>query len=152
MADKIVVMHDGVVEQVGAPLELYDRPANLFVAGFIGSPAMNLIRGTRSKGGFMTEHGETLAIPLSAKLADGQPVVLGIRPEHFEIDPSGVPAEVVVIEPMGSETQLTARIGGQNVAAMFRDRISAKPGETIPLQVRPDLIHIFDGQSGRRLS
>jgi multiple sugar transport system ATP-binding protein len=152
MADKIVVMHDGVVEQVGAPLELYDRPANLFVAGFIGSPAMNLIRGTPSKGGFMTEHGEMLAIPLSAKVADGQPVVLGIRPEHFEINPSGVPAEVVVIEPMGSETQLTARIGGQNVAAMFRDRISAKPGETIPLQVRPDLIHIFDGQSGRRLS
>jgi multiple sugar transport system ATP-binding protein len=63
-----------------------------------------------------------------------------------------VPAEVVVIEPMGSETQLTARIGGQNVAAIFRDRISAKPGETIPLQVRPDLIHIFDGQSGCRLS
>ena len=147
MADKIVVMHDGVVEQVGAPLDLYDRPANLFVAGFIGSPAMNLIRGTRSKAGFMTEHGETLAIPLDPKVVDGQPVVLGIRPEHFEIAPSGVPAEVVVIEPMGSETQLTARMGGQNIAAMFRDRISAKPGETNPLQLRPDLIHIFFGQS-----
>lgn len=152
MADKIVVMHDGVVEQIGAPLELYDRPANLFVASFIGSPAMNLIRGKPSQGGFLTEQGTLLNIPVAAGAAEGRPLVLGVRPEHFEIDPSGVQAEVVVIEPMGSETQLTARIAGQTVAAIFRDRISAKPGERIPLQVRPDLVHVFDGESGRRVS
>lgn len=127
-ADKIVVMHDGVVEQIGAPLELYDRPANLFVASFIGSPAVNLIRGTPGQGRFLTEQGNQLDIPVTAGSAERRSLVLGIRPEHFEIDPSGVQAEVVVIEPMGSETQLTARIGGQTVAAIFRDRISAKPG------------------------
>jgi multiple sugar transport system ATP-binding protein len=152
MADKIVVMHDGIVEQIGAPLELYDRPANLFVASFIGSPAMNLIRGKTHGNGFRMDGGADFAVPASAKTTEGQQVVLGVRPEHFEIHDSGVPAEVVVIEPMGSETQLTARIGGQDVVAIFRERISARPGETIPLQVHADSAHLFDGPSGLRLS
>jgi multiple sugar transport system ATP-binding protein len=151
MADKIVVMHDGIVEQVGPPLELYDKPANLFVASFIGSPAMNLIRGTASDGGFRTEHGVWLDIPLDHTVASGQELVLGLRPEHFEIDPSGIPAEVVVVEPTGSETQVTARLGGQSIVSVFRERINAKAGETLQLRVRAGSAHVFDGRTGRRI-
>src|SRR5687767_6102623 len=83
MADKIVVMHDGVVEQVGAPLELYDRPANLFVAGFIGSPAMNFLKGHLQGGRFVTDTGLTLPVANPPAASDGQPIIYGIRPEHF---------------------------------------------------------------------
>ena len=110
MADKIVVMHDGIVEQMGAPLDLYDRPANLFVAGFIGSPAMNLARGHASRRrGFVAM--AACALPLGARhrRIDGRPAVYGIRPEHFRLRGDGVPAEVVVVEPTGSETQVVAK-------------------------------------------
>jgi len=97
MADKIVVMHDGVVEQIGAPLELYDHPDNLFVAGFIGSPAMNLLPGTiRANGTVGFEGPGGMRLPLDAALAsfDGRPAVYGIRPEHFTLADDGVEAEM----------------------------------------------------------
>src|SRR3954453_17159268 len=102
MADRIVVMHDGVVEQIGPPLDLYDRPDNLFVAGFIGSPAMNFISGTIRRNGHLVFVSDTgLTIPLDAAPAgvDGRPLILGIRPEHFDLAPDGIAAEVVVVEP-----------------------------------------------------
>ncbi|MFL5184870.1 MAG: ABC transporter ATP-binding protein, partial [Microvirga sp.] len=93
MADKIVVMHDGVVEQVGAPLDLYDRPANLFVAGFIGSPAMNFLKGHLQGGRFVAESGISLPVAHAPAASDGQPIIYGIRPEHFILDESnGLPA------------------------------------------------------------
>src|SRR4051812_15994282 len=113
MADRIVVLHDGIVEQVGAPLELYDRPANLFVAGFIGSPAMNFLKGRIAvKGGafFVTESGATLPLPSAPPGSDGRPTVYGVRPEHFTLG-SGVEATVTVTEPTGSETQVFAKLG-----------------------------------------
>src|SRR5829696_9872035 len=85
MADKIVVMHDGIVEQIGAPLELYDRPDNLFVAGFIGSPAMNFIKGRIANGGFVGEGGLRLPLRSAPAASDGQPAIYGIRPEHFRL-------------------------------------------------------------------
>src|SRR5271169_6884728 len=109
MADKIVVMHDGLVEQIGAPLELYDRPANLFVAGFIGSPAMNFFKGrVGANGSAAFETADGIKLPLAAKPAgaDGRPAVYGIRPEHFAIADDGALGEVVVIEPTGSEIQV----------------------------------------------
>ena len=117
MADKIVVMHDGIVEQMGAPLDLYDNPNNLFVAGFIGSPAMNMLKGTITAEGFATEGavaGEKVVWPIGKHPADsnGKAAVYGIRPEHFRLDPNGLKAEVVVIEPTGSETQVVVRCGG----------------------------------------
>ena len=151
MADKIVVMHDGIVEQMGAPLELYDRPANLFVAGFIGSPAMNFIRGRLEGGGFVTEGGIRLPVGTAPAGSDGRPVVYGIRPEHFALSASGVPMEVVVVEPTGSETQVVLRAGGQDLVCVFRERITAKPGETIHVQPDPALIHLFDQEKGQRL-
>ncbi|MBA3518699.1 MAG: sn-glycerol-3-phosphate ABC transporter ATP-binding protein UgpC [Rhizobiales bacterium] len=155
MADKIVVMHDGHVEQVGAPLDLYDRPDNLFVAGFIGSPSMNFLTGTVAVNGttsFRTADGVALPIEGLPRAQHGQPVTYGVRPEHFILSDQGVPAEVVVLEPTGSETQAQLRIGGQEITGVFRERLTARPGETIPILPRPDLVHLFDPQSGKRLS
>ncbi|MFO1146925.1 MAG: sn-glycerol-3-phosphate ABC transporter ATP-binding protein UgpC [Alsobacter sp.] len=154
MADKIVVMHDGIVEQMGAPLELYDRPANLFVAGFIGSPAMNFIKGKVRAGTpptFEAEKGGSLPIATAPQGSDGRPAIYGIRPEHFALTSGGLPAEVVVVEPTGSETQVVAKIGGQEVVCVFRERVSAGPGETIHISPDPKLVHLFDAETGQRL-
>jgi multiple sugar transport system ATP-binding protein len=154
MADKIVVMHDGIVEQMGAPLELYDRPNNLFVAGFIGSPAMNFVKGRLEGGAFVTDGGMRLPIGKAPASSDGRPVVYGVRPEHFQLTPSGVPVEVVVVEPTGSETQVVVRGGGghQEMVCVFRERVTAAPGETIHIQPNPNLVHLFDQETGQRLS
>ena len=145
MADKIVVMRDGIIEQVGSPLDLYDRPNNTFVAGFMGSPSMNFISGTMGPDGFRTPDGHVLPAPN----ANSSATSYGIRPEHLRLDESGIPIEVVVIEPTGSETQVIGRIGSQPVTGVFRERISAKPGSTI--HVLPDLalVHLFDERGNR---
>lgn len=148
MADKIVVMHDGLVEQVGAPLDLYDRPANRFVAGFIGSPAMNFLPGKVD--GARVSIGSGFEIPVSGNLG-ARDVVVGIRPEHLEIADDGFEAEVVVIEPTGSETQLFARVGGQEIAAVFRERHEFAPGQRIRLRPKAECAHLFDPSSGQRI-
>ncbi len=153
MADRIVVMHDGIIEQIGTPLELYDRPANLFVAGFIGSPAMNMLSGKLSGGNFVSSDGTKIALNGSMPgNSEGRSVTLGVRPEHFAIDPSGVAAQVVTVEPTGSETQVVARYAGHEIMGAFRERITTQPGES--LKIRPDAstIHLFDAESGQRIS
>ena len=150
MADKIVVMHDGRVEQIGAPLALYDRPANRFVAGFIGSPAMNFLPATANGAGIALS-GVDYSLPLKASLETGREIVVGIRPEHLEIAADGFEAEVVVIEPTGSETQLFARVGGQEVVAVFRERHAFAPGQRIRLRPQADCVHLFDSSSGQRI-
>jgi multiple sugar transport system ATP-binding protein len=155
LADRIVVMHDGVVEQIGAPLELYDRPQNLFVAGFIGSPAMNFLNGTiRANGALAFEGAHGVRLPLSAAPAgsDGRPVIYGIRPEHFVIADDGAEAEVQVVEPTGSELQIAAKLGGDDIIAVFRERHDFKPGDKIRLKPDPRLAHLFDEPSGKRLN
>jgi multiple sugar transport system ATP-binding protein len=141
MADKIVVMRDGVIEQMGTPLELYDRPRNTFVAGFIGSPSMNFIQGSIVGNGFETTGGRQLPL---AKTVPGA-VTYGIRPEHLHLDPdNGIEMEVIVLEPTGSETQVLGRLGKQTINGIFRERIDVKPGDK--LRVSPDLslVHLFD--------
>ncbi len=154
MADKIVVMHDGIVEQMGAPLELYDHPDNKFVAGFIGSPAMNFLEGTLV-GGEMpyveTANGSRLPLAASRAGLDGKPVVYGIRPEHLEFADDGVEAEVIVVEPTGSETQIVARIGKQDLIAVIRDRRAVKPGDRVKLRPVARAAHVFDKENGKRL-
>jgi len=152
MADKIVVMNGGNVEQIGAPLELYDYPNNLFVAGFIGSPAMNFLRGTITDGIFRSDSGTDLPLPGGRPGSHGQPVVYGVRPEHFQLDAGGVPAKVHVVEPTGSETQVMAEFAGGNIIAAFRERVSARPGETIRITPDPGLVHVFDAATGQRLA
>jgi multiple sugar transport system ATP-binding protein len=156
MADKIVVMQNGHVEQIGAPLELYDQPSNLFVAGFIGSPAMNFVRGTvRRNGavGVLTPEGETIPAPEAAGMDEGREVVLGIRPEHMSLakGEKGFAATVSVVEPTGAEVQVLGRHGADDVVAVFRERIMPRPGEVIRLI--PDLAHahVFDAETGRVL-
>jgi multiple sugar transport system ATP-binding protein len=153
MADRIVVMRDGVVEQIGAPLELYDRPATLFVASFIGSPSMNLLKGSvtvNGKPAFVTEQGVELPLRSAPSNIDGRPCIYGIRPEHLAI---GVDfkAEVSVVEPTGSETQVFAKVGGHPIVTVFRDRISAQPGQSLLLSPNLDAVHLFDAESGKRL-
>ena len=153
MADKIVVMRDGHIEQVGAPLELFDRPANLFVAGFIGSPAMNLLKGTVKKGEkpVVDIAGSAFPMPAGSSAQDGQAVVYGVRPEHLEIDPHGIAATISVVEPTGSETLVFLRFGEGEMVALFRERHDFKPGDTLKLRPRLDHVHLFDAATGKRL-
>ena len=151
MADKIVVMNGGNVEQIGAPLELYDRPNNRFVAGFIGSPAMNFLAGRIEAGAFRAGDGVVLPLPTRSNSADGAAVVYGVRPEHFMLRDDGVPATVNVVEPTGSETQVMAHLGGAPIVCAFRERVSARPGETIRIAPDPALVHLFDEATGQRL-
>jgi multiple sugar transport system ATP-binding protein len=153
MADTIVVMNAGRVEQIGAPLDLYDHPANLFVAGFIGSPAMNFLRGRIEGGSFRADQGTALPLPPVGGAADGRPIVYGIRPEHFALNGGGgVPARVNVVEPTGSETQVMAELAGTPIIAAFRERVPARPGETIHIAADPALVHLFDAETGLRLT
>ncbi|MFM7416032.1 MAG: ABC transporter ATP-binding protein, partial [Alphaproteobacteria bacterium] len=110
MADKIVVMNHGRIEQAGAPLELYDRPANLFVAGFIGSPAMNLLAGRIKDGSFIDGGGTSWPLPSAYAIREGAEVIYGIRPEHLRLDPDGIKTTIQVVEPTGSETQVILRV------------------------------------------
>jgi multiple sugar transport system ATP-binding protein len=154
MADRIVVMRDGVVEQVGAPLDLYDRPATLFVAGFIGSPAMNLLKGAihvNGKPSFLTETGVELPLKSVPGEADGRPCIYGIRPEHLTLAGGDFRAEISVVAPTGSETQVFAKLGGQQIVGVFRERISAQPGDNLSLSPNLDAVHLFDAETGKRL-
>jgi len=158
MADRIVVMHDGKVEQIGRPLDLYDRPDNLFVAQFIGSPAMNVVSGTvrREDGIAWLEADGDARWPVGAVPGiDGRPVVFGVRPEHLHIALAGresVPGEVIVVEPTGAETELLVQVGAAQVTLVTAGRPNVRPGERIALAVEPGMGHVFDQASGRRLA
>jgi multiple sugar transport system ATP-binding protein len=156
MADRIVVMHDGNVEQMGTPLELYDNPRNTFVAGFIGSPAMNFIEGTlRRNGGAFVETTDGAKLPLAADApgADGQRVIYGTRPEHLGLGNAsdGVPATVVVVEPTGASTQVYATVAGTQICAVFEERHGFAPGGQIYLKSRLNCVHLFDAATGQHL-
>jgi multiple sugar transport system ATP-binding protein len=153
MADKIVVMHDGRVEQVGAPLDLYDRPDNLFVASFIGSPAMNLLPGVLSEGRdqFLTDSGYRMPIHNPGAAQPGQRLIYGLRPESFRLG-GDIPLRVEVIEPTGSETHVAATLGGPEIIGVFRERVATAPGEVLPVGVDVAATHLFDAASGKRVS
>jgi multiple sugar transport system ATP-binding protein len=153
MADKIVVMDDGRIEQIGSPLELYDRPRNVFVARFIGSPAMNLIQGTvrRGEGLSVEVNGYRLPVGAESEAGDGLTVTYGIRPEHLDLADDGFPAQVSVVEPTGSETLVFLRFGETDIVAVFRDWHDFKPGQTVHLRPRADRAHLFDNATGARI-
>jgi multiple sugar transport system ATP-binding protein len=155
MADKIVVMHEGRVEQIGAPLDLYDRPDNLFVAGFLGSPAMNFLKGTIRLNGtacFEGPGGTRFPIGAAPTGTDGKSAIYGIRPEHLVLADDGVEAEVQVVEPTGSELQVAMKLGGVPIIAVFRERHRLMPGDKIRLKPDPRLGHLFDEPTGRRMN
>ncbi len=151
MADKIVILRDGYIEQEGSPLEVYDKPANLFVAEFIGSPSMNLLKGEVTGDGVKVSDGTVLPLPAVHNARIGQKVVYGIRPEHFTFG-GGTPAKVVVVEPTGPEMHIYADMGGQEICAITQERVSLSRDEIVDLKPRLDKVHLFDAESGKALA
>ena len=153
MADRIVVMNAGRIEQIGTPLELYDTPANLFVADFIGSPSMNFLNGTLEHGIVVLPDGTRLPVAPDAQGTKGQQVVFGIRPEHLALSPdgTGLSAEVEVVEPTGANIQVYAKVAGMPLCAVFTDRHDLRPGQIIHLTWPGEKAHLFDQGSGQRL-
>jgi multiple sugar transport system ATP-binding protein len=156
MGDRIVVMNGGIIEQIGAPLDVFDRPRNRFVAGFVGSPAMNFIDGSlvgESSGmAFRTAGGATVPLGPSAPSV-GRAVTAGIRPHHLRFDPSGpIRAIATDIQPTGVETIILCRWNERDLLAQTSERIQAPVGEELGFSVDPANIHLFDSTSGERLA
>jgi multiple sugar transport system ATP-binding protein len=159
MADRIVVMHDGVVEQIGDPLTLYDRPVNTFVAGFIGSPAMNMYPTTVTRTGTglvaRTEFGVDLPLPPASAVSEGQKVIYGLRPEHAVLtgEEDGLPALVSIIEPLGSQTAAMLRFADDapELQMLSPDRLGVSPDEKVHVRPALEHVHLFDADTGRRL-
>jgi multiple sugar transport system ATP-binding protein len=157
MGDQIVVMRDGRIEQKGSPLDLYDMPANQFVAGFIGSPAMNFLPGKLLVSGGQCQvelnDGLKLDLPSPVQGQNGQPVIFGTRPEHLTLVSSGgISAHVSVLEPTGMDTFVACKHEGVEFSAVFRERHEFQLGSTINLQPDMSRSHVFDAASGNRLA
>ena len=157
LADRIVVMHDGIIEQIGTPLELFDAPGNLFVAQFIGSPSMNVMLGTlrlRDGKAFVEAQGQQWPAPPIASGMDGQAVSYGVRPGDISIVAAGqgIAAKVIVIEPTGAETELLLEVGSEKIIVVIHGRTDAKPGDMVGLEIVAGKAHLFDGKTGGRLN
>lgn len=157
MADRIVVMHDGIIEQIGTPLELFDRPGNLFVAQFIGSPSMNVLKGTlRVADGqtWVEAQGHRWPANAFAQTGDGHAVAYGVRPTDIIVSTTGtgIPAKVIVVEPTGAETELLLEVGTSRVVVVLHGRTAAQPDDTIHLEIDAGKAHLFDDATGVRLS
>jgi multiple sugar transport system ATP-binding protein len=152
MADVIVVMHDGVVKQAGTPLELYDRPANLFVAGFIGSPAMNFLDATVRGNALLFANGEHLPLPEGAALTEGRKVRVGIRPEDLVAAEEGLTTRIAVVEPTGAEIHVGARLGEVPMTIVLRERLAVRPDQSLTVAPRSDCVHLFDPITEARLN
>ena len=151
MADTIVVMHDGRVEQTGSPLHLYDQPANAFVATFIGSPSMNLIEGKVAGGDVVDRDGQRWPLPSQKTWPEGRAVMLGIRPEDISFVEAGTVGEVQLVEPTGAETLVSLSVGTSRLLVATRDRRPIKSGDRIEFSLDSARIHLFDALDGRRL-
>jgi multiple sugar transport system ATP-binding protein len=158
MANKIVVTLDGHVEQIGTPLEVYDHPDSQFVAGFIGSPAMNFLSGrieTSGGASVVTKDGARNPASGLSRISDGQEVTLGIRPEHLEVVPpetaGAFSAEFLVVEPTGSETMISTNVTGAQMVAVLRSRHRFQAGERIGLRPEPGRVTLFDPTTERGL-
>ena len=156
LADRVVVMNAGAIEQSGTPLELYDRPNSLFVAGFLGSPAMNLLSGSiESDGGqpvFVSAGGSRWPLPDGIDVYAGKAVTYGIRPEHLRLAEEGVSLTVHVVEPTGADTLVNARAGADSVMAYFRERVDLRPDQSVCVAIDPAQVHLFDAATGARLN
>ena len=160
MGQMIVVLRDGRIEQAGTPPELYDQPANLFVAGFIGSPEINQLPGEVVLNGEATslrlKDGSLLALPAGLAVTNGQQVVYAIRPEQVnvvhEARDDALAAKVTAVENTGSDMQLFCDTGGGAFTSVFKQRLAVKEGDSIWLQPKLSGVHLFDAQSGQRIA
>jgi multiple sugar transport system ATP-binding protein len=157
MADKIVIMRDGHIEQIGTPDDLYNRPKSTFVAGFIGSPPMNLIEGVVEHNAFRCSVGEISIHGTALEGAASGPAILGVRPENLIVSTSSDPAPdslsitVRMIEPTGPEDLLVASLAEGNIFTSIRTRHTIKTGDVIHLTAAPDSLHLFDRETGTRI-
>jgi multiple sugar transport system ATP-binding protein len=155
MADRIVVLREGRIEQIGSPLTLYDEPANIFVAEFIGSPAMNLIparlEGTNGEAHALMKDGSVIAVPSALNGRAGQPVTIGIRPEHLRIGDGGISGRVTLVEPTGAQVQIVAETGGGLVTALLNERVMPPLGSSVAFSPASGSLHLFDGETGQRI-
>jgi len=157
MAGRVALLRQGVIEQLGPPLELYRRPANTFVATFLGSPAMNVWPGAPGPSGTVTAAGATLRVPDSLRnvLASSPGFEVGVRPEDVQVAPAPGPGRtegrVVVVEPMGNETIVILESAGARVVGRSAADLETRPGAPIWFDVRPGQALFFDGASGQRL-
>ena len=161
LGDRIAVLKEGVLQQIATPMELYDRPANRFVAGFIGSPGMNFFEGTLTRtgsGGTCTFTGARLTIRIPCGPTAEGAVLLGIRPQHLEIGDDGAVAdgilrgEVGVVEPMGNvQIVYVTLAGGERAVAVAPVRPLIRAGERVAIRVRLEGVHVFSGETGKRL-
>ncbi|MFD2649652.1 ABC transporter ATP-binding protein [Devosia albogilva] len=152
MADWVVVMRDGIIEQQGRPLDLYDHPVNQFVAGFIGSPAMNFLPATVGQDGRSIALEAGGSVPIAGQASPGEKVVAGMRPEHLRVAEGPAAAfhvEIGTIESTGSATYLTSRDGSLQVVQSERTPLA--PGDLVGLEIEPTNIHLFDPSTGRKL-
>jgi len=154
MADRIVVLRDGRVEQVGKPLDLYDCPVNTFVATFIGSPAMNLIAGAWREGSLVLANGSVLPVDPALRFAPGAPLTVGVRPDDFEVvgdGGAGVSGRVLALEPTGSETLAMVELAGAPVTIVTKQRLALQPGD--PICLRPVLEkQLYFDADGQRMA
>ncbi|MEQ8695486.1 MAG: sn-glycerol-3-phosphate ABC transporter ATP-binding protein UgpC [Bauldia litoralis] len=157
MADKIVVMQSGNIEQIGSPVELYDRPNNIFVAGFIGSPAMNFLGGRCEGGTFVTGGGRTIQLGRAIAAPADREMVLGVRPEDLTLAADGAdegvlfPSEARVVEPTGAEEHVVGSFEGEEIVAVLRGRHGLKSGQAVRFTAEPAKLHVFDAASGKRM-
>ncbi|SDD31160.1 ABC transporter ATP-binding protein [Nocardioides lianchengensis] len=158
MGDRVAVLKDGVLQQVDTPLALYDKPANLFVAGFIGSPAMNLIEGELREGHAVVG-GHEIPVDRAAAAAATGPVTLGVRPEAFRVvgeGQDGLPVKVTLVEELGADAYVYGTSGVEgtpsNVVVRVPGQVGHQKGSTIRVTTDPTAVHLFDNATGRRLN
>jgi len=153
LGDRLLVLHQGVPVQLATPMEVFERPSNTYVAGFIGAPAMNLLPGVLCQGGMAADLGRGLVIPFvdgGRDGADGRRLTIGIRPEHIVLDPAGMAMQIDLVEPLGSETVLIGRMDdGELLSVKVPGRAPA--GEQIRVSFPAAMLHVFDAETGLRL-
>ena len=150
LANRIAILSAGKLQQIGTPDEVYDHPANLFVAEFIGSPPMNLLEVTHDGDTLVAAGGWRLPAPLARARSAGE-LTVGLRPEAIAIGAAGQAAEVVAVEPLGSEVIVDVRVGGKALKVRVAPGLRPQPGSTVHLAVEPGAIRLFDRSSGSAL-
>ncbi len=152
LANRIAVMNAGRIEQLGTPLELYRTPVNRFVAGFIGSPAMNFLRGRIEAGRVRLDGTDVTLAPAPPGATEGEAVEVGLRPEHLRPAEAGLAATVAQVEPTGSQTHLLVSFAGRQIVTVLEGMVGAVPGETITLGIRPENVQVFAVESGEAMT
>ncbi|WP_335673948.1 ABC transporter ATP-binding protein [[Actinomadura] parvosata] len=154
MADQVAVLKEGKVQQVGTPAEVYERPANQWVAGFVGSPPIGLL-ACHAEGDRLVGEGWTLPRPRWTTAEDGRPLLLGLRAEDLSVEQRGdasLPGELYGLEPLGDRTVVDVRVGTQILKVKARTTVTGTPGERLLVTVDLDRAHLFDADTGLALS